>query len=77
MSVWDWFKGLFNKDKGGLPLDAYINDLTAEVYYKELAIQACVNLIANTVARSEFLTYEKADECPLQSFSCNLFSRFD
>ncbi len=62
MSVWDWFKGLFNKDRGGLPLDAYINDLTAEVYYKELAIQACVNLIANTVARSEFLTYEKGRE---------------
>ena len=42
-------------------LDAVTGDLAAEVYYKELAVQACVNLIANTVARSEFLTYEKGE----------------
>jgi len=33
--------------------------LTAELYYKELAIQACVNLIANAVSRSEFVTYSE------------------
>ena len=52
--------GLFKED-GTLDLDAVIGELSAEVYYKELAIQACVNLIANTVARSEFLTYIKGE----------------
>jgi len=58
----DWIFKLFNKDNGALPLDAYVGELAAEVYYKELAIQACVNLIANAVARSEFRTYEKGKE---------------
>lgn len=62
MALWDWFRGLFNKDIGNVGLDIYVGELAAEVYYKELAIQACVNLIANAVARSEFRTYEKGQE---------------
>lgn len=62
MALMDWFTGLFNKDKGALPLDAYIGNIAGEVFYKELAIQACANLIANAVARSEFKTYEKGQE---------------
>lgn len=62
MALWDWFLGLFNKDTGTLKLDAYIGELTGEIFYKELAVKACVNLIANAVARSEFLTYEKGKE---------------
>ncbi|SET55755.1 phage portal protein, HK97 family [Natronincola peptidivorans] len=61
MAVWDWFLGLF-KDDGTLKLDAYCGELAGEIFYKELAVQACVNLIANAVARSEFLTYEKGKE---------------
>ena len=60
MTLWNWFLGQFNTD-GTLMLDTVTGDLAAEVYYKELAVQACVNLIANTVARSEFLTYEKGE----------------
>ncbi|HBQ85448.1 MAG TPA: phage portal protein [Syntrophomonas sp.] len=62
LALWDWFTRLFNKDNGALPLDAYIGELASEVFYKELAIQACVNLIANAVARSEFKTHEKGLE---------------
>lgn len=62
MVLWDWLTGLFNKDNGALPLDAYVGELAGEVFYKELAIQACVNLIANAVSRSEFKTYEKGQE---------------
>lgn len=62
MALWDWFTGLFNKDNGALSLDAYVGELVGEVFYKELAIQACVNLISNAVARSEFKTYEKGQE---------------
>ena len=62
MSVWKTFLSWFNKDTGTLQLDTKIENLTAEIFYKELAIQACVNLIANTVARSEFKTYELGEE---------------
>ena len=60
MTLWSWFLGQFNTD-GTLAIDTITGELAAEVYYKELAVQACVNLIANTVARSEFLTYEKGE----------------
>lgn len=61
MALWNWFLGLFSPD-GTLKLDAVCAELVSEVYYKELAVQSCVNLIANTVARSEFLTYDKGKE---------------
>jgi HK97 family phage portal protein len=62
MALWDWFLGLFNKDTGTLSLDVVVGDIAAEVFYKELAVQSCVNLIANAVSRSEFLTFEKGKE---------------
>lgn len=62
MALRDWFLGLFNKDISTIGLDAYVGELAAEVFYKELAIQSCVNLIANAVSRSEFKTYEKGQE---------------
>ncbi len=62
MALWSWFLGLFNKHEGSLPLDAYAGKIASEVFYKELAVQACVNLIANAVSRSEFLTFEKGKE---------------
>jgi len=62
LGLWDTIRSWFNTNEGSLPLDACINDLVTEVYAKELAIQACVNLIANAVARSEFRTYERGEE---------------
>ncbi|WP_018249727.1 phage portal protein [Orenia marismortui] len=62
MAVWDWFLGLFNKDTGTLGLDAYVGELAGEVFFKELAVQACINLIANAVSRSEFQTFENGKE---------------
>lgn len=61
MGVWDWFLGLFGKDNK-LRMNTKVGALAAEVYVKQLAIQACINLIANTVARGEFLTYVKGEE---------------
>lgn len=60
MAVWDWFLGLFNKDT--LTLDVAIAELAAEAFYKELAVQSCVNLIANAISRSEFLTFENGKD---------------
>lgn len=62
MALWSWFLGLFNKDTGTLKLDVPVGEVAGEVFYKELAIQACINLIANTISRGEFLTYEKGKE---------------
>lgn len=61
MSFWDWFSGLFDKE-GKLALNATVGRLATEVYYKELALQACANLIAKTLARAEFRTFLKCEE---------------
>jgi len=61
MVVRDWLFGLFNKE-GIMSLEVFMGELAKEVFFKELAIQACINLIAGTVSRSEFLTYEKGKE---------------
>lgn len=62
MAVWDWFLGLFNKDDGTLKLDVCVGELTAEIFYKELAINSAINLISNTLSNAEFLTFEKGKE---------------
>jgi len=62
MAMWDWFLSLFNKDAKTLTLDAFIGELTGEIFFKELAVQACINLIANTLSRSEFQTFERGKE---------------
>lgn len=68
MGIKDWFLSFFKPD-GTLNIsDPFCGELTAEIFYKELAIQACVNLIANTVARSEFLTLEKGKEVRKENY---------
>lgn len=62
MALWNWFTGLFDKDSNTLSLSGYAGELNAEVFYKQLAINAGINLISNAVSRSEFLTYEKGKE---------------
>jgi len=62
LSLWKTFLSWFDKDTDTLMLDAVIGDLTTEIYFKELAVQSCINLIANTVARSEFRTFEQGKE---------------
>ena len=59
MGVWNWFLSLFDKDTGTLDISAIIGELSGEVFFKQLAIQSCINLIANVLSRAEFETYEK------------------
>lgn len=61
MGLWQTFLSWFDTE-GRLELSTAVAALTAEVYFKELAIQACINLIANTVAQGEFKTYDKGKE---------------
>src|SRR5699024_11046626 len=39
-----------------------VGELTAEIFYKELAINAAINLVSNTISNAEFLTFEKGEE---------------
>lgn len=61
MNLWHRFLGWFSPDNT-LNLDDCIYDLTAEIYYKELAIQSCINLIAGTISIADFKTFEKGVE---------------
>lgn len=68
MSVMDWFISMFNKDTNTLELDMVTGELSGEVFYKNLAIQACVNLISNVISKGEFLTYEKGKEVRRENY---------
>lgn len=59
MGVWNWFLSLFDKDTGTLDLNAIIGELSGEIFFKELAIQSSINLIANVLSKAEFETFEK------------------
>ena len=62
MIVWDWLSSLFNKGARKVDINAFIGELVTEICFKELAIQACINLIANTLSKAEFQTFEKGQE---------------
>ncbi len=61
MRVIDWFLSFFYKKTGTLNISE-AGELAGEIFYKELAIQSSVNLIANTITNAEFLTYEKGEK---------------
>lgn len=63
MGVFKWFKRAFKLDgtdtKTG---ELIIEKLFAEISYKKLAVDSCVNMIAATLAGCEFLTFERGTE---------------
>jgi HK97 family phage portal protein len=61
LGFWNTFLSWFDKSEK-LDLRTAVGTLATETYFKELAIQACTNLIANTVARCEYKTYDKGKE---------------
>jgi len=54
----DWFT--FGEDE--FTLKTVFFNLNVELYYKKLAIDSCVNLIANSLVRADFRTFEKGKE---------------
>lgn len=68
MTVWDWFLSLFDKNKKTLELSAMIGELTTEIYFKQLAIQSCINLIANVLSKAEFQTFERGQEVRRENY---------
>lgn len=53
----DWLRAFGRKDR--IDLESYCGVLTSEIFFKKLAMQASINLIANTLSRVEFMTYSK------------------
>jgi len=72
VGVKDWIISLFNSG-GTLDLNSMENGkITAEIFYKKLAIESCINLISNAVSRSEFTTYQKGN--PVRQDNYYLFN---
>ena len=64
MSIKTWFIDLLGNaknDKGEI-IESVIEEKIQEVYYKELAIQTAITLIANAIAKCEIKVYEKNRE---------------
>lgn len=59
MGLIEWIKGFRNNSDGTISLNACYFDLPVEVFYKQLAIDSSVNLIANAMAKARFRTLEK------------------
>jgi HK97 family phage portal protein len=62
MAWWTNLFSLFDRGATAEQINTYIGTLSVEVYFKRLAILSCINLIANTVARGEFLTFIEGKE---------------
>lgn len=58
MGLWRWIKGFFKEGELNSLKDCYY-ELSTEYYYKNLAVETCVNLIANALSRCEIKTYNK------------------
>ena len=58
MGFIDWAKAFFSTRKEGTLKDHISWDLQAEVVYKQLAIETCIDLIAKALARCEYKTFQ-------------------
>ncbi len=61
MGLRDWFGRFFDK-KNVINTQAKAGSLAGDIFYKELAINSAVNLIANTLSNAEFLTFHEGKE---------------
>jgi HK97 family phage portal protein len=61
MGLLTWVSSYFG-DKETLKLNEVHFELAVEFYFKRLAVESCVDLIANTLTRCEFQTFEKGKE---------------
>ena len=64
MSIKTWFMDFLGnaKNNKGEIIESVIEEKIQEVYYKELAIQTAITLIANAIAKCEIKVYEKNRE---------------
>lgn len=60
MGFLDWISGLFGS-RNSITLTEF-QALSTTAYYKRLAVETCIDLIANTLTRCEFQTFENGKE---------------
>ncbi|OAT73760.1 phage portal protein [Parageobacillus thermoglucosidasius] len=60
MGFLDWLSGLFGS-RNSITLTEF-QTLSTTAYYKRLAVETCIDLIANTLTRCEFQTFENGKE---------------
>lgn len=58
MRIKEWFFSLFGKEENAIHFNENFLKLTAEIYYKQLAIQTAINVISNTLSLAEFKTFD-------------------
>lgn len=68
MKLIDWLNALFGSKKPTQNEAIFIGELATEIFFKELALQAGVNLIANTISKAEFLTFEKGEQVRKENY---------
>jgi len=59
MGLANWLRTFLNPDGTNSLKECIVYDLQVEVYYKKLAIDSAINLIANALVRSKFYTCDK------------------
>lgn len=59
MGFVDWARAIFNRNTNTLDLDNCHYVLSVEYYYKQLAVETCVDLIANALSGCEIQTFSK------------------
>jgi len=62
MGFIEWIKGFVTKDDGSISLKEYHYELSVKAYAKKLAIETCIDIIAKTLVRCEFQTFDKGKE---------------
>lgn len=55
-------------DNNRMSLDMFCGDLEADAMFKEIAIKSAINLIANTIAKAEFLTFRDGQEIKEENY---------
>ncbi|MED1539099.1 phage portal protein, partial [Bacillus pseudomycoides] len=61
MGLIDWIGGWFGK-KNRADLKKCFYEASIDYFFKKLAVDTCIDLIANTLVRCEFQTFEKGKE---------------
>ncbi|PGC29712.1 phage portal protein, partial [Bacillus pseudomycoides] len=61
MGLIDWIGGWFGK-RSRADLKSCFYEASIDYFFKKLAVNTCVDLIANTLVRCEFQTFEKGIE---------------
>ncbi|MFH7833897.1 phage portal protein [Bacillus luti] len=61
MGLREWVQGFFGNKKT-ITLDSCFYELGIDYFYKKLAVESCIDLIANALTRCEFQTFEKGKE---------------